>query len=270
MARFWKKKTEQQGEPAVLTSSLSGIREWIKQYKPSLLPCLSENQVLEFEQVNSVKLPKEYREFVTTVCEGGAFGPEYGLRPLDPLSRNYACCDRALCGYRVAKPFPFTEEWVWEDEKQTEDRERLIKEATNGTLVLGEEGCGAYWALVVTGPCRGEVWLMTAEGITPCKPRMRFGQWLDTLARGGISWWAQFVMHWGPRDGIWFYSHAAKKMESKEGSATSGITQSQPLCRDCIEFFRKSAAYLKKDRIVVDPYVVRVFHPSGKVDVSSV
>ncbi|MFC1529748.1 SMI1/KNR4 family protein [Gemmatimonadota bacterium] len=221
MAWFRRRKSEQQDDPTVSTPSLFGIEEWIRQNKPSLLPRLDKVQVLEFEQANGVELPTDYRTFITTVCDGGAFGPEYGLLPLGAVPKHNACHEGSLSGHRAARPFPFTEEWVWEDEEQTDDRDRRIEETTHGTLVLGEEGCGAYWALIVTGPCRGEVWLLTGEGITPCRPRMGFGQWLETLACGGLSWWAPFVMHWGPREGTWREARAAGSHSRTRSAGTA-------------------------------------------------
>lgn len=34
-----------------------------------------------------------------------------------------------------------------------------------------------YWVLVVNGSARGTVWLLTAEGATPCCPPMDFITW---------------------------------------------------------------------------------------------
>ena len=83
MAWFWRKK-EAAGHSArpALTPSLEKVAAWIEHKKPALLPCLTEREVLTFEEVNRMQVPAEYRTFLTTICEGGEFGPEYALLPL--------------------------------------------------------------------------------------------------------------------------------------------------------------------------------------------
>ena len=38
----------------------------------------------------------------------------------------------------------------------------------DGSLILGAEKPGAYWALVTAGPQRGSIWLLADGGAFPC------------------------------------------------------------------------------------------------------
>lgn len=65
----------------------------------------------------------------------------------------------------------------------------------DGSLVLGTDGCGMYWHLIVTGPQRGHVWLISGEGAQP------FGaEFGNTTSRSGFGGWVQ---HWVERKD-WF------------------------------------------------------------------
>jgi len=59
---------------------------------------------------------------------------------------------------------------------------------TRGSIVLGTDGCGMYWHLIVTGPHCGHIWLITSEGATP------FGaEFGHTTRESGFADW---VKHW--------------------------------------------------------------------------
>lgn len=65
----------------------------------------------------------------------------------------------------------------------------------HGSLVLGTEGCGMYWHLIVTGPHRGHVWDISGEGASP------FGaEFGHTTGRSGFAGW---VEHWAG-DNDWY------------------------------------------------------------------
>ena len=46
-------------------------------------------------------------------------------------------------------------------------------------LELIDIGCGQTFCLIVTGPCRGEIWHFTDVGIQPCCRRQDFLGWLE-------------------------------------------------------------------------------------------
>jgi hypothetical protein len=144
--------------------------------------------VRAFEAEHGVVLPEPYRTFVAEMADGSFQGPpEYGLVGLA----------EAAAGQDLRKPFPLTQGWVWEeDDGPYEDPEAVIEQvAHHGSLVLGTDGCGMDWHLVVTGPHRGHLWLVTGEGALPFGAR--FG---GTAAEPGFVGW---VRHWSEGN-AWF------------------------------------------------------------------
>ncbi|MGX4734567.1 SMI1/KNR4 family protein [Kitasatospora griseola] len=142
-----------------------------------------------FEAQHGVVLPEPYRTFVAEIADGSAEGPPtYGLVPLAELPKDWGGGrpERVL-----GRPFPLTGTWLWEDDEDTpeEELDEAIEPVFNdGSIVLGTDGCGMYWHLVVTGEHRGHIWLVTGEGASP------FGDAFGgTTAVPGFAGW---VAHW--------------------------------------------------------------------------
>jgi hypothetical protein len=151
-------------------------------------PALGREAVLAFEAEHGVVLPEPYRSFVAELSDGSDKGPpDYGLVPLAALPSDWGD-DRPRRD--LAKPFPLTEAWLWEeDDRSEEELDTLIGSVVDhGTVVLGTDGCGMYWHLVVTGPHRGHIWNITDVGAVP------FGaEFGCTTAEPGFAGW---VAHW--------------------------------------------------------------------------
>src|SRR6266566_4562803 len=81
-----------------------------------LNPPLSELEVVEFEGKHGIGLTEGYRHFLIEVGNGGDGPPAYGLVPLGcgPISSYSPEVEYWEQLPDVAKPFPFTEPWVWE------------------------------------------------------------------------------------------------------------------------------------------------------------
>jgi hypothetical protein len=152
--------------------------------------------VRAFEAEHDVILPEPYRTFVAEITDGSYAGPpDYGLVGLAELPRDWGD-DRPERD--LSRPFPLTSQWVWEedDSEPSEETEALLDQVfDHGSIVLGTDGCGMYWHLVVTGPHRGHVWMITGEGAAP------FGaEFGNTTAAPGFAGW---VEHWAA-DKPWF------------------------------------------------------------------
>lgn len=231
---------------------------------------LPAGELRAFEDRHGISLPEEYRDFLQEIANGIDAGPTYGLLPLGQVPEHW----RRAYDYSdtLNRPFTFSDEWIWDDD-DLEDQAvgRRLERVRDGVLLLGEEGCGANWTLVVSGDRRGEVWLMTGEGMAPCRPRMGFLEWLERRIRGGFGWWASLVSHWGPHENAYFHYHAARQAPAARRSSgypdPFQIDQSSPLCESCIEFFGQFANHHELTVIVTDPRHRRLFHPDGKVSV---
>jgi hypothetical protein len=105
-----------------------------------------------------------------------AFGPPfYGLVP--PGGTCHA--DHEVSSVVLARPFPLSDTWAWEDEMDESDQallDRIEQVHSSGILLLGTDGCGMDYVLVVTGAARGQVWQVTGEFAWPVASD--FGTWV--------------------------------------------------------------------------------------------
>lgn len=127
---------------------------------------LREEEIIAFESKYSIGLPKEYRDFLKHVGNGGA-GPYYGLQTLaDSL---YADLDYKRPGELVdpTVPFPFSEPWNMKFDGASEDEEAyeifsaeyFSERWETGILRICNYGCGVSLNLVVNGPEKGNIWV---------------------------------------------------------------------------------------------------------------
>ncbi|MFC9501562.1 SMI1/KNR4 family protein [Streptomyces sp. NPDC056982] len=149
---------------------LAALRE-IFASRPEAAPPAGWEAVRSFEAEHGIVLPEPYRTFVAEIRDGLRAGPPYyGLLPLAQTPPDWGSDhpERLL-----AKPFPLTEAWLWEAEgdeealPQQEFEARTDPVFDHGSLLLGTDGCGMYWHLIVTGPQRGHVWQIAGEGAMP-------------------------------------------------------------------------------------------------------
>ena len=104
---------------------------------------LSERELATFESANGIRLPEDYRRFLSAVGNGGA-GPYDGLEPLGTFGRN------------LSKPFPFiaaTDTLTEEELGRLPDRDEY-----SGVIEFCHQGCAIYSYLVVNGPTYGTLW----------------------------------------------------------------------------------------------------------------
>lgn len=160
-------------------------------FPPVWEPLLSEQAVENYEKQNEIKLPEDYRRFVTTVAECGT-QPFYGLysimRELPSYEVNPVVNEKFP--FTVRKPLDLHElsdeefELFWEDETIN---------VNAGYLLLCTEGCGMNSILIVNTDDKetyGTVWfydLANDAGIYPLiNPKNRkpmcFLDWLEYYA----------------------------------------------------------------------------------------
>lgn len=130
-----------------------------EQHRYRLGPTLSEAELAAFESGNGIRLPEDYRQFLSAVGNGGA-GPFYGLEPLDTFGRD------------LSRPFPLikaTDTLTDEELDQLPDRGEYP-----GILEFCHQGCGIFSYLVVNGLAYGTIW----EGREDFYPTgLAFGVW---------------------------------------------------------------------------------------------
>jgi hypothetical protein len=87
----------------------------------------------------------------------------------------------------VREEFPFTAQWIWENDELTDEGSR--DQVGHGSICLGTDGCAIYWHLIVTGPERGNVWMICGEGIQPTCPKRDFLTWFEDWLDGKDSFY---------------------------------------------------------------------------------
>lgn len=173
----------------IMDEQLSRIRAKLNSTGRILTPPLTDREVVLFEQLHGIALPEEYRLFLTHLGNGGVGPPAYGLLPLGKPASDMLPDERTLwtdLPY-IQKPFPFTKYWVWEDGETS--AEGSDEQVAYGSLLLGNDGCGMYWHLIVNGPERGIPWMLCGEGIQPVSPRRGFLQWYEDWLDGRDSFY---------------------------------------------------------------------------------
>jgi SMI1 / KNR4 family (SUKH-1) len=157
-------------------------------------PLAQAKEVEAFEILHGIQLPEDYKQFVIEVGNGGEGPPYYGLLPLG-ATPQYDVPNVLTQGYSglLSKPFPFTEFWCWEEEESEELIEHRLHTIHYGNLILGNDGCGQYWSLVIVGEQKGKIWQLTDVGIYPCAPSLTFLDWYEYWLEGGDDWWREYV-----------------------------------------------------------------------------
>jgi hypothetical protein len=135
-----------------LRSADPGLRRFgAATHRYRLNPVLSEGEVLGFEKRLGVRLPKEYREFVTQAGDGGA-GPGYGIYALGSVE------EQLTAGRGKARKLAYDPGRPFARPSNLEEARRLGGFPSHGVLPLAEIGCGGVYVLVSSGPERGTVW----------------------------------------------------------------------------------------------------------------
>ncbi|SCD36862.1 SMI1 / KNR4 family (SUKH-1) [Streptomyces sp. BpilaLS-43] len=174
-------------------AELAALRE-IFASRSEALPPIGSDAVRSFEAEHGILLSEPYRTFVAEVCDGLRAGPPYyGLLPLAQTPDDWDSGGRERL---LAEPFPLTAAWLWEaegdeaalSEQEFEDRTAPVYD--HGSLLLGTDGCGMYWHLIVTGPQRGHVWLIDENCAIP------FGTRPGTCLMPGTPGFSGWVTRW--------------------------------------------------------------------------
>jgi hypothetical protein len=156
---------------------------------------LGWDAVRAFEAEHGIVLPEPYRTFVAEVSDGSYAGPsDFGLVGLAEMPSDWG---EGRPERHLSRPFPLTSEWIWEDDPRSDEELEPLLEAVfnDGSIVLGTDGCGTYWHLIVTGAHRGHIWVITGEGALP------FGaEFGHTTSQSGFTGW---VNHWAAGN-LWF------------------------------------------------------------------
>jgi len=126
------------------------------EFPPEWNKPVKEERVAKFEEKYGIRLPEDYRRFITTVADGGS-QPFYGFYSLSEgrradYSDNVDISGKFPC--TVRKPFDIYK-------VSDEEYDEFAGDKYSGFLFLCHEGCGMYSILVVNSDDKdtyGTVW----------------------------------------------------------------------------------------------------------------
>ena len=169
---------------------IARVAQGVRARGVQLGPPLSEAEIHRFEKRHGIRLPEDYRAFLSHVGNGGPGPPAYGLAALGEVASDMRAHQARTWTDlpHVRKLFPFTKPWVWEGGEQSD--QGTSEQVEHGSIYLGNDGCGMYWCLIVNGPERGNVWMICGEGLQPTTPKRAFLRWYADWLDGVRDWWA--------------------------------------------------------------------------------
>jgi hypothetical protein len=166
-----------------------------------------------FEALHRVKLPAEYRNFISSIGNGGA-GPTYGFFPLGLMDHVFGLEPWTKAeGFVGDLSVPFSHKHEWNDltgspekigidfkdpeyDKLAEEFERRYWSGSvmNGAMPICHTGCSLRIWLVVTGYQAGTLWYDRRADMGGVVPLMQdngssltfeawYQQWLDQCLR---------------------------------------------------------------------------------------
>lgn len=151
-----------------IADELKQITEKFSTLKCALQP-IEEDKVAAWESKWGVKLPENYRRFITEITDGVVM-PRATLKPLEQTmtaSRGSNWLPSQLPKDFLQKPFLHEDDfnpdtipglddltWRWSDEEYS----KWWMEHLHGTMVISQHGNDRSSFLIITGPSRGEVW----------------------------------------------------------------------------------------------------------------
>ena len=164
------------------------------QHRYKFNPRLTFNEIEKFEKTNEIKLPSEYKEFITQIGNGGC-GPIYGLFPISMWNFELDICESDF----LHKEFPYTKSWKATKnfieqgdyfdtpEFQEWEEENFSNKHITGSMRICHYGCAIYYLLIVSGKEAGNIWVddrANDGGIYPAlsrrtSERQTFFQWYD-------------------------------------------------------------------------------------------
>jgi len=168
---------------------------------------LTQANVSAFESRYSVRLPEEYRHFLTVIANGGA-GPFLGVFPLGMMDDGFILQPWQENGDFVgvlSKPFAFETEWNDLNGKPPDDLAELDPSSyaakmdefeqyywggalMSGAIPICHEGCALRVWLVVTGLQAGQLWHDGRADYTGLKP--------VRLSDGAVATFAPWYEEW--------------------------------------------------------------------------
>ncbi|UCJ07608.1 hypothetical protein KTO58_00055 [Chitinophaga pendula] len=213
--------------------------------------------VAVFEQTHAVSIPPAYQQLL---LHPDTFqGPFYGLLPLHANGHHHS--SQLPYTHTLPLEFPFQREHLFP--LDTTALQQQLLQASYGNIAIAAEGCNTFWILLLHGPHKGEVWLLTPLGIAPCGADASVERWIYRFQTQSPQWWHRILPPITSSPQSLTLRHPAQQLSLTH---QSHYTVPSPLCADCIAFIRQ---HCRRQQITVsctDPNGTYRFLQDGNLD----
>jgi hypothetical protein len=156
-------------------------------------PEITEDELMQFEKKNRIKLPKDYRNFIKTIGNGGC-GPDFGLFKLKTGIYDIPFNKKQSEIINLEKEFKFIDFWNLE-EFPKDDYDIWLDEYdnikwTNGMLRINHLGSGKYSNLIISGKEKGNIWIDSRTNEGGIYPSNNYN---TALKNDFLSWYLYWV-----------------------------------------------------------------------------
>ena len=157
---------------------------------------IPESEIVLIETAAQTKLPSDYREFISTIGNGGT-GPFYGLLSIQESMVDFKIDGKPAIHLDVE--FPYTNSWndSWISEIDWDEGDRPCDEQLaaymdvkhiSGCLQICHYGHGCTYLLVVNGAEHGNIWIDERADYGGLTPLLSTSGLKTTFEEWYISW----------------------------------------------------------------------------------
>jgi hypothetical protein len=162
-----------------------------------LEPCIDEAEIIAFEEHHRIRLPEDYRTFISKLGNGGV-GPK-SLLPLGKydLGDGYPQIGNMNAAFPYEKLVTVFRDTMKNGEEESEldawseqlNRVWSMNKPVNGALPICDTGCKNYIWIVITGSGRGQIWEDERASANAWYPTgLSFAQWYETWLEETLAW----------------------------------------------------------------------------------
>lgn len=183
---------------------------------------IPESEISKFESEHQIRLPADYRAFLTGMFDGGV-GPQQ-IMPLAFWDSTHNAVYLDSLENSLSKPFLLTKEWRsnYDDITDEDDGSDNYHDVINGTIRLCHIGCGNFYFLVVNGPEYGNIWIDDRASNGEIVP-------LEDGVSGGRVTFGSWYMSWLNAELEGFRRNVKRKRRTNPGQNSTAKTLSTPV-----------------------------------------
>lgn len=147
-------------------------------------PKVKVNEIVHFEKSNKLLLPKDYREFLLEIGNGG-MGPYYGIQKIDLGNpRDFRLEENNIIN--LSKEFPYHKKWNadwineldWDEDRPSESVHNKYWSTSHisGSYPICHYGHGDAFLIIINGLQKGNIWFDGRGNYSGIEPELNEGQ----------------------------------------------------------------------------------------------